>query len=353
MRSRPLAVLLLGSLLCGLACTSTGSETTTQPLRTLRRNPEKGKPNFMGLPLRTGQIVLTEAPGPLSFFFNLAPSHFYRFTHVAILVMEDNKPYVYDIVGELSTMEVLYSEKPTDAISGKVRRNFFYDYCKPNLYVEVFDPPQGVDTKKVAAYLQNAYDREQAFDPYFDIDNHDQVFCSEMAELALKEGGLKSIPYVTLNPNKSLHVALRWLGIPLTDNLPAGVFADPARSVGALGTFNSMNSVNAYYAAKQEIYERFTEDQKLGNIFRLDGLEINLRDEVDLFVRESIKLFARSRQLLDQSVIQQAVRELADEKLGFYPRKQKPRGKAPRLTQSPAKKTSKSRSKKPTNKKRP
>jgi hypothetical protein len=317
------------ALLTFSACSS-GPAAKQPPLRTLERTVIPGRNNYMGIPVKTGQLVLTEAPGPLSFFFNLGPEKFYRFTHAAILVMEDGEPFVYDIAGELSTMDALCAGRPTDAIAGKVRRNSFYEYCKPNLYAEVFDPPPGVDTKKMADFIQKAYKDETPFDPYFNHADKENLYCTQLIDLTLQAGGAKPMEMVAMQQNPSFLVALKWLAVPLDKNLPAGAFADKSRSVGSLGTFGSMVSVRSYYAAKKEIYIRFTKDQRLGNVFILNGLDIQLRDQVDRFVRDCIKLFLSARESPSEEVLSVAVQELADERFGYYERPKETPKKAPK-----------------------
>lgn len=306
------------------ACASPGyAPPPDKPLRTYAaRTDADNPPKVLGLPLKTGQIVLTEAPGDYSFIFNIIPSEFHRFTHAAILVFEDGEPYVYDIVGQVSTFQALFADRPTDALYGQVRRNRFYDYVRPNVYTEIYDPPEGVDPAKVAAYVQQAHKDEVPFDPYFNHKTTDKIYCAQLVALALEAGGAEPMTLTKNTDNPSMRAVLEWLNVSDNGALPAGRFADPKRFRGAAGTFGSPIAVTAYYAAKQVIYERFTRDQKLGNIFRLDGFEIFLREEVDAFVRAAIKTVltkVASKDLLpeDEAVLAE-VRRVADEKLGAF-----------------------------------
>jgi hypothetical protein len=290
------------------------------PVRTLDvRADAAHPPTFMGLPLETGQIILTEASGALSFFFPLIPERFYRFTHAGIVVFEDGKPYVYDTVGELNTLSAIYASRPTDAIAGAVRRSFFYDYVKANLYAEVYDPPEEIDVAKLESYVQSAWRNAVPFDPYFNNDDHAALFCTELVSQALEHAGAKPIVLAPLRPNRSLRVALEWLQVPTDESLPAGLFADPARYRGAIGGIGSLTAARCYYAAKEELYRRFTESQKLGFIFRLDGLDIQLRDEIDDFVRKAIALFNSDPEAPDLETVKLAISELAAERFGELP----------------------------------
>ena len=87
---------------------------------------------FKGLPLANGQLILTEAPGPYSLLFALAPATFYRFTHAAIVAIEDGEPFVYDISG---TYKPGFHDRPTDAIHGGMRvlaLSVITDRCLPD-----------------------------------------------------------------------------------------------------------------------------------------------------------------------------------------------------------------------------
>jgi len=86
--------------LATLSCT-----TTTGTLNVLDAKTDKAHPaTYLGLPLRSGQLVITEAPGAYSFVFALIPEHYHPFTHAAIISMEGGLPYVYDISGRYKPM---------------------------------------------------------------------------------------------------------------------------------------------------------------------------------------------------------------------------------------------------------
>lgn len=339
----PLISLILTS--CCVACGSTPTPSEAGgTLRMLDRKPIAGRDSFLGIPIKTGQLVLGESPGDLSFFFNLAPGRFYRFTHAAILIIEDDgRPYVYDIAGELSVFKALYSSAPTGAISGSVTKTSFYDYCKPYYYVEVFDPPTDADPKKIAEFIKRCYDDQKPFDPYFNWNDKEAYFCTQMIAEALTYAGAKAPEFTPIKDNASLKTCLNWLEVPSDVTLPAGSFADPARYVGALSTFGSMTAVRAYFAAKAVIHERFTSEQKLGNVFLMDGLQLRLRPHVDAFVKEAIKAAQESaagaEEELDEESVEAIVRGLADERLGHFERPAPPKSpgppKAPGAPQEP------------------
>lgn len=301
------------------ACVSGPGRIT---LRVLERRDIPGRDNFLGIPITSGQLVLTESPGGLSFFFNLAPSKFFPLTHAAILIIEAGKPFIYDISGELSTFKGLYTSVPTAAISGTVKRYDFYEYCRPNYYCAFYDPPPEIDVDKLVAFVQKCYREEKPFDPYFRWGDKEHYYCTQFIAESLKAAGGKYPDFIPMNNNKSFHKVLRWLEIPREATLPAGAFANEKRFVGCLSTFGSLSAVRGYFAAKRVIHERFTKDQRIGFLFSFDDRELQLRPHIDKFVKDAIKLVVDHASSLDENVNDRAalslVRDLADERLGYY-----------------------------------
>ena len=73
---------VLGALAAGAAgCTGRTLEYT---MHSVYDDPTAPK----GLPFQTGQILLSEAPGPYGILFTLAPDRVFRFTHSALIVTD-------------------------------------------------------------------------------------------------------------------------------------------------------------------------------------------------------------------------------------------------------------------------
>ncbi len=271
------------------------------------------RPTYMGLPLKTGQVIVSEAPGAYSFFFSLVPERFFNFTHAGVIVMEGGEPFVYDVSGRYKPG---FDDRPTDAIVGGARRQALLDYCRPNLYAEIYEPPPGTDREKIGAWLRERYEKGVVFDPYFRSDEHEKLYCTEFVGLALEAGGAKPVPLVGIRRNPSLDVVLRYLAVPLDEALPAALFIAPERYAGAIGTFPTRTQAYCYFEAKREIYRRFTPDQKVGNIFvNVDG-DLALHGEILGFLEAAVKLFEGSRTAPSLAAISLAVRELADHRWG-------------------------------------
>ena len=314
MRQFCLAVFLTSLL---TACSSSGVPTS---FRLLAVNREaKGTPNSSGLPLRNGQVILTESPETTSYMFMLLPEHFYPFTHGAIVAVEEGKPVVYEISGGLKTFPL--HSKILDNVTGKVNRRDFFEYVSGNLYAEVFDVQEGVDGEKSVEYARKAYKKGIEFDPYFNFNDHGTLFCTEFLELSLQAGGAKPHQLEPLNTQPSLTKGLEWLGVLPNQALPAYYFADPNKLVAALGKFRTRASAYAYFEAKREVYRRFKRsDQRLGYVFDLsDKGQLNVRAPVTDFTLMAAKMFSNEYDLPPTDPrIAFVVRKLAEEMFGPY-----------------------------------
>jgi hypothetical protein len=124
---------------------------------------------------------------------------------------------------------------------------------------------------------------------------------------------------VPTRDNPSLKMAMKWLDVPLDSALPAGLYKDDSRYVGAVGQFTSRTAAYSYFEAKREISRRFTKDQRLGFLFEMHSTgDISTRPEVDGFVDRATHLFDDTKELPPPGDprITEAVRKLADVMLG-------------------------------------
>jgi hypothetical protein len=257
-------------IVVALAIGAAACTTSLPPVRVLgTKTDETHKATYNGLPIKSGQLVLTESPDATSFVFVLIPKKFYPFTHSAVISVEDGEPWVYDVTGEVKTLP--FKSRLMDNVKGKMYRRRLFEYVAPNLYAEIYDPPEGADPEKIAAFARAKYKEGVEFDSYFDFHDHKKLFCSELVALAIENAGGPKIPIQESNPNPSIVEGMKWLGVPPGEALPAGVFADPARYVGALGQFPTRTHAWSYFEAKREIHRRFTMDQRLGFVAVMDN----------------------------------------------------------------------------------
>lgn len=313
-----LARLLLAGLALGLAACGTMS---LPPVRVLdKRTDEAHKPTYNGLPIKSGQLVLTESPDATSYVFVLIPKKFHAFTHVAIISVEDGEPWVYDVTGEVKTFP--FKKRLMDNVTGKMYRRRLFEYVAPNLHAEIYDPPPGADGEKIAAYARQKFKDGVEFDSYFDFHDHSKLFCSELVALAIESAGGGHVAPEPSNPNPSVVEGMRWLGVPPGEALPAGRFADPARYVAALGQFPTRTAAWSYFEAKHELHRRFTMDQRLGFLLTISGNgQVDVRPEISTFAARAGHLFDNDPNPPEPGDprIRAAVRKLAADMFGPFP----------------------------------
>lgn len=275
---------------------------------------------YNGLPLRSGQLVLTESPDATSYAFFLIPEHYYPFTHIAVLSIEDGEPWVYDVTGEVASIPL--KKRLLDNVRGTVFRRKFFEYVSVNLYAEVYDPPRDAKPEAIAAFARRKYDQHIKFDTHFDSKDHSSLYCSEMVSLAIQHAGGTPPALERSNANASITKAMAWLGVPAGEALPAGAFMAPERYVAALGQFPNRTSAWAYFEAKREVFRRFTTDQRLGYVLELRGSgELKVRPHITDFAWDAAKLFEGQPEQppAGDPRIAQAVRALADKRFGPFP----------------------------------
>ncbi len=328
---------VLGAFLVLAAAAGCSHTTSTPPVRVLGATVDAAHPpTFNGLPIRSGQLILTESPDATSYVFVLIPKKFYAFTHAAVISVENGEPWVYDVTGEVKTLP--FKSRLMDNVTGKMYRRRLFDYAAPNLYAEIYDPPAGADGEKISAYVRKKYAEGIEFDSYFDFHDHQKLFCSELVAMAIESSGGPPIAPEPSNPNPSVIAGMKWLGVPPGEALPAGRFADPARYVGALGQFHSRTAAWSYFEAKRELHRRFTMDQRMGFLLSIDANgRVDVRPEISAFAAQAGHLFDGDPQppAPGDPRIEAAVRKLADATFGpFTPGESAP-GPTPATTVPP------------------
>lgn len=309
--------LLLAAWLALGGCGAHGAAGKGVPLRTLEiREGETRVPNHYGLPLATGQILLGDGGGPISALYTLFPEKYQTSIHAGILALEDDGPHVYEAMGRLM---VSLARRPTDAVRGRIFRTPLELFVQRQRFVEVYDLPPSVDPGKVAAYARDHHRRRTPFDPYFDFEDHGALCCTEFVALALEAGGA---PLPELSPfrrNPSLTLVREWLGISPAGLIPAAALVDADRYVGTLSTFSSLTTLRMFFALKRELHLRFTEEQRLGNIFRWTGGGLRFREEIQDYLVRGMTIFPDDELAPDRQRIAAAAHELAAELFGPLP----------------------------------
>jgi hypothetical protein len=296
------------------ASTGCVTQTLEYSTRAVYMDPSKSTPGR--LPFETGQILLSEAPGPHGILFTLAPNRFFRFTHSAIIVLDDRgEPYVYDMSAEFKPT---LATTPPESLHGGVRKTSLADYVGIHLYVEIFDPPTGVDRQKMAKKVLEIERAGVDFDAHWDFANDEKLFCSEFIVDVLEAGGAPRPPLVGLTENQSLRRVLEWFGVSTVESLPAAALPRE-KLVAAFSRWPTRASATAYLEAKRELYRRFTPDQRIGDLLELDGLDVNLRPPIAELLDRAPLLYVSASEEPPEAEIRARIQGLANEVLGPFP----------------------------------
>jgi hypothetical protein len=269
---------------------------------------------YQGIPLKSGQVIVSDQGTPLSLFIAFVGQRFYPFVHAGVISIEDGEPFVYE---SLATIRPFLWGPPTDAASGRIRRTHFDAYVMRQRVVGIYDPPDDVDMVRVADFARRNYSRKTPFDPYFDFGDHEKLYCTEFVAMALQSGGLEGIEVTTVRKNASLRVALDWLKIQTPGIVFAGALTRTGKPVAVLSKTYSPAQVAAYFALKRELHRRFTDEQRLGNVFVWRGGRLGLRPEIRAFLEAGLSAAQRPRDASEQS-IDALVASLADQMLGRF-----------------------------------
>jgi hypothetical protein len=301
---------VLGALAAGaVGCTGRTLEYT---MHSVYDDPSAPK----GLPFQTGQILLSEAPGPYGILFTLAPDRFFRFTHSALIVTDERgEPFVYDMSAEFKPT---LATAPAGSLFGGIRRMPLADYVALHLYIEVFEPPTNVDRSKVRAKVRELMGEHVGFDSAWDFYDHHAMFCSEFVATALAAGGAPVPPLVPLTHNRSLRRVLTWFGVTAVESLPAAALPRERR-VAAFSIWPVRAMAESYLEAKRELYRRFTDDQNIGNLLELKRYDVSLRPPVAEFLERAPHLYDGVRTLPPEAELRGRVRALADGIFGPFP----------------------------------
>ena len=277
---RALVLVFAAALLGGCATTLTPSAYRTFDAE----SASEGELDFHGLPLQSGQLVVSDSGDPDSLPMSMLGEQYTSYGHAGILSIEAGKAYVYE---GYALLWPFFGGPPTDAMHGRIRRVTLEQYVGRQRVTAIFDPAAGVDKAAVAAFARARHEDGTKFDPYFDWRDHKRLYCTEFAALALHAGGRPLPTPVRVRDNASLRIALDWLKVRAPAIVTAGSLTEGAERVALISRRLTAREVEAYFAAKRELHRRFTDDQKLGNIWSWSWRGLQLRPQVEAFLEAS------------------------------------------------------------------
>ena len=276
------ALVLVFAAACSGGCATT---LTPAAYRTFdAESASEGELDFHGLPLESGQLVVSDSGDPDSLLMSLLGEQYTPYGHAGILSIEAGKAYVYE---GYALLWPFMNGPPTDAMRGHIRRVTLDQYISRQRVTAIFDPAASVDKAAVVAYARARHEDGTEFDPYFDWRDHTRLYCTEFAALALHAGGQPLPAPVRVRDNASLRVALDWLKVQAPEIVTAGSLTQAAERVALVSRRLTAREVDAYFAAKRELHRRFTDDQKIGNIWSWTWRGLQLRPQIEAFLEAS------------------------------------------------------------------
>ena len=280
----------------------------TAPRRTWSPPPESA--------LKSGQLLVWGKRDAAALFVGLFAEEFRPWSHIGIVSVEADGVYVY----ETNSAFVSTSDgPPTETATGGMRHMPFKDHVKADYIFGIYDPPPGIDTAKVVAFAREQFQRGARFDAYFDNQDHQALYCSELIALAFEAGGAAPARLTPVRKNKSYDVLRQWLHIhPSGFYLPAD-FTSPERQFALWSRDWSPAQIEALFAAQQELAARFGPTTSLGQLMRWNHFTssmltaLQLRDGPQGFIDASVAAWAHDTTgLPDVPAIRRQVRQLAD-----------------------------------------
>jgi hypothetical protein len=304
------------------ACTALGPHhyTTWQSNPAARIAPaDPAAPDsidFHGIPVHSGQIVVSEQGSPLGLLMSLLGADASPWIHAGIISIEAGVPYVYESNGQIRPT---WSGPPTAAVGGGVRRMTLDWFVANQSYIAIYTPPAGSDTARIVAFARESHARYIRFDPWFDLNDSSRMYCTEFVALALAAGDAPKVQTSAMNANPSLHVLTNWLQVRTDAIIPAAALIEHGERVALISKHYSPAQFTAYFALKQELHRRFTPDQKIGNVLSFSALTgLDFQPPVREVIR-SVDIAARDWGTLGDAAIDARVRQIAEERLGPYP----------------------------------
>jgi hypothetical protein len=236
-----------------------------------------------GVPVETGQIIVSEHTGATSLFLSLTTREFEPFLHTGVIVVEQGEPFVYE---SMAAILPLPWSKPNKHIAGGVQRVRLERFVKRGGIIALYAPRAGVDPDRLAAFVRDK--RVFPFDGQYDAHDASKYYCVEFVARALEAGGAQPIAASPLTANASVQVALRWLGIGGPDMLMAGALIAGQRRVALLSRGLTEFQIGRYFELKRELHRRFTADQRLGNVLFWRDQRLHLRPAVEEYFESGI-----------------------------------------------------------------
>jgi hypothetical protein len=319
-----LALALLVTVLLP-ACTALGPRhyaTWQTDLPSQTATPDPAPPDsldFHGIPIRSGQLVVSEQGSPLGLLMSLLIADASPWIHVGIIAIEAGVPYLYESNGQIRP--TWSSDPPTATVGGGVRRLSLEWFVANQSYIAIYAPPAGADPARIVEFARQSHARHIPFDAWFDLDDASRMYCTEFVALALAAADAPPVRTSAMNPNPSIRVLADWLQVRADTIIPANALIEHSERIALISKHHSPAQFMAWFSLKQELHRRFTADQKVGNALSFSAFTgLGFQTPVGDVIR-SVDRAARDWGTLTEPEIDARVRQIAGETLGPWSQK--------------------------------
>lgn len=304
--------LMLACLLNG--CSSMGGKSLSS--LEVSDNPHvlaesSGGIDYLGVPLKSGQIIVSDSNTALNFTVTLTDTEYHPYTHAGIISVERGKPYVYHAIAQL---RLLFNGSPTDLTKGAITRTSLNTFINDKAVVAIYNPQSEAIGRSISEFAIRSHAEKLRYDALFDAVDRSKVYCSEFIVSAIEDAGGNPIQLRARNKHRSIDTIYNWLSIEANAHYFVKDLVSQDNRVALLSASLRSDQISRYFALREELYRRFTPDQKLGNIMRWTGFGPAFRPQISLFIQRGIDESFRARHRGE--TLPEWVMALADEVLG-------------------------------------
>jgi hypothetical protein len=264
--------------------------------RTFAVSPAPAAATWYGLPLASGQIIVSEHTGATSLFLALVTEDFAPYLHTGVIAIEAGRPYVYEAMGALLPMPWA---RPNAHVGGGVQRVTLDVFLARGGIFAIYDPPADVDRGVLVEFANMRWRERFPFDGHYDALDPAKYYCVEFVARALEAAGSAPVRATPLSRNPSMRVALEWLDIRGPGLLQAGTIVARERRVALISRGLTETEIERYFVLKRELHRRFTPDQRLGNVVSWSHQKLRLRPRVAEYFEAGILTQTDPRILAD------------------------------------------------------
>ncbi len=283
------------------------------PLKPLKASSLEGSNSltFDKLPLRSGQIIVSDTDTALNFFVSLTDPVYNPYAHAGVISIEDGEPYLYHAVPNLN---LLYSGTLTDKTQGTIERWHLSKFLRDRSIAAIYSSPSQKQERAIAEFAVNAFKNKLPYDSLFDETDSSKVYCSEFVVQAIESSNISKVKLRPRNRHTSIDAVYEGLGILSVDHYFASDLVEGFERIALFSRQLTMKQIDIYFALKNELHQRFTPKQKVGNIMSWTGTGLEFRPSVKHFLKRGID--GGFRKQGQNETLNEWVSALADEVLG-------------------------------------